>query len=75
MDAYVKDYDTKQHVEGEYLTTSHVIKRGNKKVRYDFVFVNEEKIVDFHKHIACNGLSVLYLYQNRKEGWICTKQF
>jgi len=57
MDAYVKDYDTKQHVEGEYLTTSHVIKRGNKKVRYDFVFVNEEKIVDYHcRYDYCNAV-------------------
>ena len=47
VDAFVKDYDPKEYVEGEYLTTSHIIKRGNKKVRYDFLFVNDEKIKEY----------------------------
>lgn len=58
LDAYVKNYDTKQYVEGEYLTTSHVIKRGNKKVRYDFLFINDDKFDDFQ----CN-----YDYYNAVE--------
>ena len=47
VDSFVKHYDRSNFVEGEYLTTSHVIKRGNKKVRYDFLFINEEKINDY----------------------------
>ncbi len=48
VDAYVKDYNAKQYVEGECLTTSHIIKRGNKRVRYDFVFINEGTLGDYH---------------------------
>ena len=47
-DSFVKDYDTEKYVEGEYLTTSHIIKRGHKKVRYDFLFVNNEKFLNYH---------------------------
>jgi hypothetical protein len=47
MDAFVKNYDIRKFVEGEYLTTSHIIKRGNKKVRYDFLFINEERFSDY----------------------------
>ena len=47
VDAFVKDYDPKEYVEGEYLTTSHIIKRCHKKVRYDFLFVNDEKIKEY----------------------------
>lgn len=47
MDAFVKNYDISKFVEGEYLTTSHIIKRGNKKVRYDFLFINEERFSDY----------------------------
>lgn len=47
VDAFVKDYDKSKFVEGEYLITSHVIKRGNKKVRYDFLFINREKFNDY----------------------------
>jgi len=47
VDSFVKDYNTDNYVEGEYLTTSHVIKRGNKKVRYDFVFVNANKFKNY----------------------------
>jgi hypothetical protein len=47
-DAFVKNYDTKKFIEGEYLTTSHIIKRGHKKVRYDFLFVNNAKIPNYH---------------------------
>ena len=46
-DAYVKDYDRSKFVNGECLTTSHIIKRGRKKVRYDFLFINEQKIGDY----------------------------
>lgn len=42
VDAFVKEYDKNQFVEGESLTTSHIIKRGNKKVRYDFLLINEK---------------------------------
>lgn len=48
VDAFIKDYDIEKYVEGEYLTTSHTIKRGNKKVRYDFLFINDNKINDYH---------------------------
>jgi len=48
VDAFIKDYDTEGYVDGEYLTTSHIIKRGNKKVRYDFLFVNDSKIIEYH---------------------------
>ena len=48
VDAYVKDYNTEKYIEGEYLTTSHVIKRGNKRVRYDFLFINEQKFDGYH---------------------------
>lgn len=48
VDSYVKDYDANNYVEGEYLTTSHIIKRGHKKVRYDFLFINNEKFGDYH---------------------------
>lgn len=47
VDAFIKDYDIHKYVDGEYLTTSHVIKKGNKHVRYDFLFVNEEKINNY----------------------------
>ena len=46
-DAFVKDYDRSKFVNGECLTTSHIIKRGSKKVRYDFLFINEQKISDY----------------------------
>lgn len=47
-DAYIKHYDTQKFIAGEYLTTSHIIKRGHKKVRYDFLFVNNEKLPNYH---------------------------
>lgn len=47
VDAFVKNYDKDKFIEGEYLTTSHIIKRGNKKVRYDFLFINNEKFVEY----------------------------
>jgi len=46
-DSYVKHYDCDQFVEGEYLTTSHIIKRGKKRVRYDFLFVSEKLFEDY----------------------------
>lgn len=48
VDAFIKNYDIEKYVDGEYLVTSHVIKRGNKKVRYDFMFINETKFKDYH---------------------------
>ena len=48
VDAFVKDYDTEKHIEGECLTTSHIIKRGHKQVRYDFLFINNKKISNYH---------------------------
>lgn len=47
VDSFVKNYDIKNYVEGEYLTTSHVIRRGKKKVRYDFLFINDKKMNDY----------------------------
>lgn len=47
VDAFVKDYDVSSFMDGEYLVTSYIIKRGNKKVRYDFVFVNDTKICEY----------------------------
>lgn len=60
IDAFVKDYDKNQFIEGEYLTTSHIIKRGNKKVRYDFLFINGEKFKDYsckyeYENAVCAG--------------------
>lgn len=48
VDAFIKDYDALQYIEGNPLTTSHVIKRNKKKVRYDFLFINENKFSDYH---------------------------
>lgn len=47
VDAFVHNYNFCNYVEGEHLATSHVIKRGKKKVRYDFLFVNLQKIKNF----------------------------
>ena len=58
VDAFVKDYNIDEYVEGKYLTTSHIIKRGKKEVRYDFLFINENKIKEYH----CN-----YDYHNAVE--------
>ena len=58
VDSFVRDYDKSNFVDGEYLTTSHIIKRGNKKVRYDFLFVNEQKI---------NSYSCTYEYASAVE--------
>lgn len=48
VDSFVKDYNIEEFVDGEYLKTSHIIKRGNKKVRYDFLFVNNTRITNYH---------------------------
>lgn len=55
VDSFIKDYDIDKYVEGEYLTTSHIIKRGNKKVRYDFLFINEEKFRDYSCEYEYDG--------------------
>lgn len=47
-DAFVKNYDKTQFIPGQYLTTSHIIQRGKKHVRYDFLFVNKQKFVDYN---------------------------
>lgn len=46
-DAFIKNYNKNRFIEGECLTTSHIIKRGNRKVRYDFLFVNKEIFDEF----------------------------
>ena len=46
-DSFTKNYDKKQFVIGECLTTSHIVRRGNKRVRYDFLFINEEKFSNY----------------------------
>ena len=46
-DSFVKSYDINNFVEGQYLTTSHIIKRGNKHVRYDFLFIDEDKFPSY----------------------------
>ena len=46
-DSFIKNYDKRRFVLGEYLTTSYIIKRGNKRVRYDFLFVNDKKIGEY----------------------------
>ena len=47
VDAFVKEFDKSSFMTGEPLATSHIIKRGNKRVRYDFLFINEEKFSDY----------------------------
>lgn len=47
-DAFVKNYDKTLFVHGEYLTTSHIIQRGKKSVRYDFLFVNKLKFNEYN---------------------------
>ena len=46
-DAFVKDYKIDEYEEGKYLATSHIIKRGKKKVRYDFLFIKEDKFREY----------------------------
>lgn len=46
-DAYVRNYDINAYIEGEYLTTSFVIQRNRKNVRYDFLFVNKGKFENY----------------------------
>jgi hypothetical protein len=48
VDSFLKDYDIKKFIDGECLTTSHIIKRGQKRVRYDFLFINKNKIHNYH---------------------------
>lgn len=47
VDSFIKDYDQSRYVAGECLTTSHFIKRGKKKVRYDFLFINNETFKEY----------------------------
>ena len=51
----MKDYDRSTFVKGEYLTTSHIIKRGSKKVRYDFLFINEQKFSNYSCEYEYDG--------------------
>lgn len=55
IDSFIKNYDISQYADGKCLTTSHIIKRGNKKVRYDFVFINNDKIKDYLCEYDYNG--------------------
>lgn len=48
VDSYIKDYDQSSYITGKCLTTSHIIKRGKKEVRYDFLFVNPKSLGDYH---------------------------
>ena len=43
-DSYAIDYDPKNYIEGEPLTVSHVIRTNKRAMRYDFVFINQERI-------------------------------
>ena len=38
-----------------HLTTSHIIKRRNKKVRYDFLFINRQKFSDYSCEYEYDG--------------------
>lgn len=58
VDSFVKDYKIEEYEDGKYLTTSHIIKRGKKEVRYDFLFINEDK---------CNEYYCKYDYENAVE--------
>ena len=58
IDSYLKNYNPTDFVEGEYLTTSYIINRSNKKVRYDFLFVNSKV---FDNYLCC------YDYKNAIE--------
>ena len=46
-DSYIKNYVKENYIEGECLTTSY-IKRGRKKVRYDFLFINNKKFEEYN---------------------------
>ena len=46
-DCFAMHYNHDDYIEGVPLTTSHIIQRGSKHVRYDFLFANPEKLDDF----------------------------
>ena len=46
-DCFAMHYNQDDYIEGIPLTTSHIIQRGSKHVRYDFLFANHEKLGDF----------------------------
>ncbi len=46
-DAFSKNYDTEKFIFGEALATSHKIGKTDKKVRYDFLFLNNEKFRNY----------------------------
>ena len=46
-DAYILKYDSKAYKRGIPLTVSHIIQRGSKPVRYDFLFINQEMFPDY----------------------------
>lgn len=43
VDSYIVHYNPVNYEKGKPLITSHIIKRGNKEVRYDFLFINTSK--------------------------------
>lgn len=46
-DSFIKNYKKEDFIEGECLTTSYV-KRGRKRVRYDFLFINSKKFEEYN---------------------------
>ena len=47
VDAFARDYDQSQWVDGQCLEVSHKIKVSGRPVRYDFLFVNSEKFKNY----------------------------
>lgn len=47
VDSYLNTYDKSKFIDGEYLACSHIIRRSKKKVRYDFLFINEDLFRDY----------------------------
>lgn len=54
VDSYLANYDTAEYREGEPITVSHKIIRGDKNKRYDFVYVDAKY----------NIINAEYLYEN-----------
>lgn len=55
VDSFAKDYDRNLFIEGQCLQTSHIIKRGGRHVRYDFLFVNHERFKNYQCSYDLNG--------------------
>ncbi len=54
FDSYALHYNPVHYEEGKPLITSHVLKRGSKEVRYDFLFVNTSKLNVLSSHYYLN---------------------